>query len=420
MTHKITKLDNGITLIMEKMMEVESVSIKIVVSTGARYENDKTSGISHFLEHMAFKGTETRTAKQIAFDFGNIGASFNAYTAKESTAFYCKVLKEYWQNAFEILTDLFLNSTFDKTELEKERGVILQELAMTNDTPDEIIFDYFMETVFQNQQLGKTILGPKQNIKRFKKNDFIDYITKQYTADNIYIGVCGNIDFNSVEKFVRDNFLIVKKTTENKAEKGKYIGGYFNKVKKNLEQVQCVLGFDGLSYVNKNYFKSIIGNIIFGSGASSRLFQEIRENNGLCYTISSGNSAYNDCGVFSIYIGTDPKKLTKAVEKIVEECKKFIDKDVSDDELNRAKVKVKSSMIMGLESVSSRNSGNIGDYRKYGKIYSVKELTEIVESTTKKDIRNIFTNFFSSTPTLAIYGNGKGVYDYEKFKQLMK
>ena len=197
---KITKLNNGLRLAADEMKDVETVSVGVFVNTGSRNETAKINGISHFLEHMAFKGTKKRSAKQIAEEFEGIGGHINAYTSKEKTVYYAKVLKQHAEFAVEFLSDIIQNSTFDKTELEKERGVILQEIAMTNDTPDDIVFDYFQETAYPSQALGRSILGPEDNIKKFSRNDFTKYIGQQYNYKNIAIAAAGNIKQSDLEK----------------------------------------------------------------------------------------------------------------------------------------------------------------------------------------------------------------------------
>lgn len=410
---EIIKLKNGITLISEEKKDVESVCMKILVKTGARNENINNNGISHFLEHMAFKGTEKRDAKKIAYDFENIGASFNAYTSKETTGYYAKVLKNYVTDSLEILVDMFENSIFLQEELEKERNVILQELAMTKDLPDDMIYEYFMETAFANQAIGRTILGPKKNIKKFQKKDFLNYINNNYLPENIVLSVCGNISFREITKIANDIFNKTNNGKQNPIELAKYTGGYYKKIKKDLEQFQCILGFDCCSYNDKDFYNISVGNFIFGASVSSRLFQEIRENKGLCYSVTSYNASYSDCGAFMIYLGTDPNKINDAIDGVFSEINKFVGKGITDEELKRAKIKIKSSLLMSNESVSSITGNNANNYLKFNRIISLQELSDSVENVTKDDIIRSFRNIISSKPTVALYGSNNKVYDYE-------
>ncbi len=411
---EIGQLKNGIRVVCDYMKDVETTTVEIFVNTGSRNENKKNNGISHFIEHMAFKGTENRNAKQIACDFEKIGASFNAYTSVETTAYYSKQLKEYTEKAIEILIDMIDNSTFSEEELEKERGVILQELAMTEDTPDEIIYDYYKQTAFSNQPYGRSILGPAENIKNFKKQDFLDYIDENYTADNIVLSVAGNITLDKVIDFANRYFKDRKQKRDAKIEDAKYTSGYFKK-EKDLEQVQCIIGFKGISYNNKDKYKLSVMNHILGSSMSSRLFQEIRENKGLCYTIYSYNQFSSDIGSFEIYTGVEPININKTIDAIIEELKKAT-KSIQKDELERAKIKLKSSILMGLESTSNRASSNGGDLLKYNKVIKEKEIIDDISSTSIEDVENILKQIISGTPTVALYGKLSSVYDYEVIK----
>lgn len=411
----IGKLDNGIRIVNDYMKDVETTSIKIIVKTGSRNETTENNGISHFIEHMAFKGTKNRDAKQIACDFEDIGASFNAYTSKDTTAYYSKQLKEYTEQAFEILVDMIDNSIFSEEELERERGVILQELAMTLDTPDDIIYDYYAQTAFSNQPYGRSILGPAENIKNFQQKDFFDYIESNYTIGNIVVSVAGNIDFDTALRIGNKYFNRKRKEQETLAEKAIYTPNYFYK-NKQLEQMQCIIGFKGMSYNDKDKYKLSVMNHIFGSGMSSRLFQEVREKNGLCYTIYSYNDFTFDTGSFQIYTGVEPKNINKTIDNIVNVVKEFLE-EVKEEELNRAKVKLKSSLLMSLENTNSRASSNGMDIIKYNRIVDEKEVIERINETTVDDVKTILKNIVSTEPSVAIYGNGDDVYNYEEIKE---
>lgn len=409
-------LNNGIRVVCDYMPDVETVTTKIIVKTGSRNETTNNNGISHFLEHMAFKGTTSRTAKQIAYDFENIGASFNAYTSKETTAYYSKNLKEYTEKAVEILVDMLDNSTFSDEELERERGVILQELAMTNDSPDDMIFEYFSKTAFKNQPYGRSILGPAKNIKKFTKEDFINHIENNYTANNMVLSVAGNITIDEVVKIANKYFIKQRKNKKLKLKEAKWTSGFFAKDKK-LEQVQCIIGFEGISFYDKNKYKLSVMNHILGSGMSSRLFQDVRETKGLCYTICSFNDATFDTGAFMIYAGVDPANTNKAIDAIAEEIKKMVS-NVNKEELERAKVKLKSSILMSLESTTSRASNNGSDMLLYDKIISKEEIIEEIDGTTIEDVEEILRKIVSSSdPAVALYGKVKDVCDYEEIRK---
>ncbi len=282
---EIITLKNGLRLAVDEMKDVETVSVGVFVNTGSRNETPEINGISHFLEHMAFKGTKKRSARQIAEEFEGIGGRINAYTSKEKTVYYAKVLKQHAEFAVEFLADILQNSTFDEVELEKERGVILQEIAMTNDTPDDIVFDYFQETAYPSQAMGRSILGPVKNIKKFGRKDFSNYINAQYNYQNMAVVAAGNIKESDLVKWSKKYFTSLGDNKIKTYQKAKYQGGDFRKEKK-LEQINLVLGFDGLSYLDPKYYTSQILAMILGGGMSSRLFQEVRENRGLAYLYS--------------------------------------------------------------------------------------------------------------------------------------
>ena len=265
MTNKITTLQNGLRIAADTMKDVETVSVGVFVNTGSRYENYEINGISHFLEHMAFKGTKKRSARQIAEEFEGIVGHINAYTSKEKTVYYAKVLKQHAEFALEFLSDILQNSVFDEVELEKERGVILQEIAMTNDTPDDIVFDYFQEAAYPKQALGRSILGPVSNIKKFGRQHFADYIGKQYNYQNMAVVAAGAIKQDDLVKWSKKYFTKLGTSKIKDPQAGKYVGGNFTK-KKKLEQINLVMGYKGLSYMDPKYYTAQILAMILGGG----------------------------------------------------------------------------------------------------------------------------------------------------------
>lgn len=392
--HEISTLKNGLRVAADRMKEVETVSIGVFVGTGSRNEIPEINGISHFLEHMAFKGTRTRSAKQIAEEFENIGGLINAYTSKERTVYYVKVLKKHAEFAVEFLADILQNSTFDEDELERERGVILQEVAMTNDTPDDIVFDYFQEKAYPDQALGRCILGPEENIKKFHRQDFVDYISKQYNYSNMAVVAAGNIKQKDLVIYCERYFTNLGKQEIAKPEAAKYQGGLFLKTKA-LEQVNLVLGFKGLSYLHDDYYKSQILASILGGGMSSRLFQEVREKLGLAYSVYAFNYNHVDCGVFGIYGGTAPDK----VEKLIEASKKEIEKvckKITDVELQRAKTQFESGILMAKESTSSRMQKLGFDVLVRDEITCDKEKLAKINAVEKEGVLDIANSIFDS------------------------
>ncbi len=416
MKHKITILPNKLRVAVDHMKDVETASVAVFVNTGSRNENETNNGISHFLEHMAFKGTKTRTAKEIAEQFDNIGGKINAYTSRERTVYYVKVLKQDLEFATEFLADILQNSTFDKKELEKERGVILQEIAMTNDTPDDIVFDYFQETAFPNQAIGRSILGPEDNVKKFGRKHFVDYISSQYNYANMAVVAAGNVDEKKFNSYVKKYFNNFGKNKLKEVDTGKYQGGDFRK-EKDLEQTHILLGFEGVSYMDQDYYKTQILSSILGGGMSSRLFQEVREKRGLAYSVYAFNYCNYDSGIFGIYAGTTKDKANKLIDVVSDELLKATDK-ITDIELKRAITQSKANLLMMLESTNSRSQKLGNDILCYGRIIDHSEIIEKISAITKKDLTNFAAKIISgSKPTFSAIGKVKGLPKYDKTAQ---
>jgi predicted Zn-dependent peptidase len=404
----IVTLPNKLRIAVDEMRDVETVSIGVFVKTGSRNESPEINGISHFLEHMAFKGTAKRNAKQIAEEFEGIGGRINAYTSKEQTVYYVKVLKQHAEFAVEFLADILQNSTFDKVELEKERGVILQEIAMTNDTPDDIIFDYFQQTAYPTQALGCSILGPVKNIKKFGREDFSSYIGKQYNYGNMALVAAGNIKQGDVVKWAKKYFTTLGTNKIKNPELGKYRGGDFRKEKK-LEQINLAIGFKGTPYVHHEYYTSQILAMILGGGMSSRLFQEVREQRGLAYSIYAFNYAHQDCGLFGIYAGTTPDKADELIKATRDEINKICEK-ITDVELKRVRTQFQAGLLMAKESTSSRMQKLGSDILFLNRIISDNEIMHKVLAVKKSDITKLAEKtFFSHKPTFAAIGKMKAL-----------
>ncbi len=393
---QIITLKNGLRVAVDEMKEVETASIAVFVHTGSRNETVENNGISHFLEHMAFKGTKTRSARQIAEQFEEIGGKINAYTSREKTVYYVKVLKQHAEFAVEFLSDILQNSVFDKSEVEKERGVILQEIAMTNDTPDDIIFDYWQRAAYPDQPIGRSILGPVKNIKKFQRQDFVDYISSQYNYHNICLVAAGNIKQEDLVKYGQKYFTNLNKNKLEPVKKAKYIGGDFRKEKK-LEQVNLILGFKGFSYIDEeNHYRAHLLSMILGNGMSSRLFQEIRENKGLAYSIFAFNYANFDSGLFGIYAATTEDKAGELISATKNELQKICQK-VTDKEISRVVTQCKAGILMTKESTNSRSQKLGSDILYYNRIIDDKEAIEKISAITKKDLTNMASKIFSSS-----------------------
>lgn len=404
----INTLENGLRIAADEMKDVETVSVGVFVNTGSRYEAPKINGISHFLEHMAFKGTKKRSARKIAEEFEGIGGRINAYTSKEKTVYYAKVLKQHAEFAVEFLADILQNSTFDNIELEKERGVILQEIAMTNDTPDDIIFDYMQEAAYPKQALGRSILGPVKNIKKFDREHFVDYINKQYNYKNMAVVAAGNIKETDLVKWSKKYFTKLGSSEIETPESATYSGGEFRKEKK-LEQVNLTIGFKGHSYLDDDYYTAQTLAMVLGGGMSSRLFQEVRENRGLAYSIYAFNHSHNDSGLFGIYAGTTPEKANELIAATCDEIKKVCEK-ISDKELKRVRTQFEASLLMSKESTSSRMQRLGSDILSRDRLILDKEVLKKISAVKKSDIIRVANEIFvDSKPTFAAIGKVKEI-----------
>ncbi len=415
MAFNSSKLPNGLTILTYNMPQINSVAINLIINVGSRYENSQELGISHFLEHMAFKGTKTRSAKQIAEEFDSIGGHFNAYTGHEQTVYYSKVLTENCYKALEILADIIQNSVYSEQEIAKEYQVILQEIAQLQDNPDEFIQEKFYESAYENQPLGRSILGTAESLKEFNSQNFSHYVDKYYNAPNIYLSVAGNIEHQQVIDFATKLFSSLKNNKNDHFASAKYTGGH-SFVTKELEQTTLILGFESIPYFNiQQLYQVQILSLILGCGMSSRLFQQIRENLGLVYSIGSYNSSYYDSGIFGIYASTNHDKLPILTEQLVSEIKKISD-HIKDTEIDRAKIQLKTSIYIAQEK-SSYKSEEIGkNFAVFGKYIPTEQIIEYIMNITNQDIINMANKLFTTTPTLSIIGTRPLAIDYQKLR----
>ena len=334
-----SKTSNGINVVTYSMEHLNSITINVIVKVGSRYESEEESGISHFLEHMAFKGTKNRTATDIAIEFDTIGGHFNAYTSRENTVYYAKVLSQHGKQAMTILADILQNSVFNSDEITKEFSVISQEIAEVKDNPDDLVYEKFYTLAYPNQSLGRSILGSIENIAKFDKYAFTNYMSKHYNANNIVISIAGKINHTNAVHLVEELFSVFSESPYRNIQSSQYQGGT-EIMQKDLEQTTIALGFEGVSYVNlETFYHAQILSIIFGGGLSSRLFQKIREELGLAYTIGSFMNSYSDSGIFSVYAATDHNNVENLLNNINNEIDK-IQTNISAEELMRAKSRI--------------------------------------------------------------------------------
>lgn len=382
---KLTKLENGLTVVTKSVDTVASVALGYWVSVGGVNEAPLECGISHFLEHMAFKGTRTRSAKDIAVEIESVGGYSNAYTSKEVTAFHAKFLKENVTSGIDILSDIMLNPVFNKMELERERGVILQEISQTYDAPDDIIFDYFQEVAFKNQSLGRSILGPAAIVSKITSNDLRRYREKFYNADNIVFAAAGNISHDEVLELANKYFLEfnIQKTPPHD-ETYQYVGGEFSDVRE-LEQEHVIIGFEGIASLNPDYYTMAVLSSILGSGMSSRLFQEVREKRGLVYSVYSFASSYRRNGLFGIYAATSANKLEELADVAVNELLKMT-VAITEEEFSRTKTQFKASLLMSGESNTASCDQIASQTMLFGKPLEHAEMLEKLNKVSINDV----------------------------------
>lgn len=412
MTFQCTKLNNGFHILTYAMPGAQSVAMNLIARVGSRYESESENGISHFLEHMAFKGTKSRSAKKIAEEFDSIGGHFNAYTSREQTVYYAKVLPENTGIALDIIADIVQNSIFDPEDISKEFNVICQEIAQTLDSPDDLAYEKLTEVAFENQAIGRSILGTKETIMKFTSGDFHSYIKKHYHADNMFLSVAGKVDHEKIVAMATNLFSFTSSDSV-MIPQAKYTSGV-SLISKKLEQSNIIIGFESPSYTEiAKFYHAQILSLVLGGGISSRLFQNIREDLGLAYSVGAFNSSYYDTGLFSLYAGTSHENLAKTSESLVDEILKICD-NVSGEELDRAKAQVRASVIMA-EEKSSYKSEEIGrNYAIFGKYEGFDILMHHINSTTEQDVVSIARRIFSSKPSLSVVGMDASSVDYDK------
>lgn len=403
-----TILKSGVTVLTEEMPEVESSTIGIWVNTGSRRESREVNGISHFIEHLLFKGTERRTALDISREIESVGGILNAFTSREYTCFFAKVLNKDLPLATDLLSDIFMNSKFDAAEMEKEKLVVLQEIKMVEDTPDDLIHDLFAERFWADHPLGWSILGSAKTIKEMKREHITAYFKEQYRTGNFFITAAGGLKHDKVAKMLDPIFAGLKKGAGKKALKKPASKPGVKLIKKNLEQVHLCLGVPVPPQPHPDRYKVYLLNTILGGGMSSRLFQEIREKRGLAYSVYTYLNLCMDAGSLIAYAGTSSSTFGEVLELMLKEYSK-VSKDVTKEELKNAKEQLKGGMLLGLETSENRMTKLARDEIFFGKVMPVKDIVKGIDSVTEKEIKAAAKKFLSPERlTLVAIGNVKG------------
>ena len=403
-------LSNGLTIISEEMKHIRSVSIGIWIKTGSRDEEAKSNGISHFIEHMVFKGTRNRSAEAIARQVDSIGGNLDAFTAKECVCFNVKVLDEHLPIAFDVLSDLVLNPVFAAEDIVRERRVILEEIKMDEDNPDYLVHEIFTQNFWKDHPLGKPILGTKETVKGFEQPLVLDLYQKRFTAGNFTIAAAGNLNHKQFVELVAKHFDRMKPATNGfHGAPPKIAPRITLRNKKSLEQVQICVGVPSHPIAHEKRFASYVLNTLLGGGMSSRLFQNIREKQALAYTVYSELTMYRDAGCMMIYAGCSLRSAGRVIDSIVHEMREITDHLVTAEELRRAKDHLKGSFMLGLESTSSR-MGNLARQELYFKrFFSLDEMLESIEKVTAEDVRKLAGEFFDPQQTaVAMLGRLEG------------
>ena len=385
----IKKLNCGTTVIMEKSERVQSAALGIWVRAGASDEWDEVSGVSHFIEHMMFKGTKNRTAKQIAEDVDKIGGVFNAFTGKEATCYYIKTLSSNICRGAEILLDMLTGSKFDQEEMDRERQVICEEIKMVKDTPDDDVYDTISELVAGGNPLGRSILGTPESLAGIDRSRLVDYRDQMYARDSIVVAVAGNFDEEAIEAIFEDRLTSLRDKKPKKEIQQKPYQQSFNVKVRDIEQTHICLATPGIALDDPRYYAFVLLNSIFGGSMSSRLFQNIREQKGLAYSVCSMNLFSSYWGFFSIYAGVSPEKAEEALDAIHYELDTLRESGVTEEELAMAKEQMKSSYIFGLESVNSRMFSIGKNKLLLDRVYAEEEVLSSFDRVTREDIREV-------------------------------
>jgi len=415
MTAQLSTLTNGLRVATDRLDTVDTVSLGIWIDVGTRHEPAEINGVAHFLEHMAFKGTERRSALAIAEEIEAVGGHLNAYTSRESTAYYAKVLKEDLPLALDILSDILQYSTFDCEEIERERAVILQEIGQANDTPDDIIFDYFQERAFPDQAMGRPVLGRPEIIRRLGRDAVLAYLRAHYGARRMVLAAAGKLDHDRVVDLAEELLGGTPADRSATTEPARYTGGD-RREHRDLEQLHLVMGFPGPALEDPDYYAAAVLSTALGGGMSSRLFQEIREKRGLVYAIHSFVHGYRDGGLFGIYAGTGEAEAAELVPALCEQTVR-LEEGLSPVELNRAKTQMKAGLLMSLESTSARCEQLAQHLLIHGTPFDPVDIVRRIEAVDDDAVRRVVDHWRSGPPTLVALGPMGGLENFDRVRE---
>ncbi len=412
MNIQVTTLASGLTVATDHMPGVETASLGVWVNAGTRHEHPEINGVSHMLEHMAFKGTRRRTAQAIAEEMDAVGGHLNAYTSREHTAYYAKVLKEDVGLAVDIIADILQHSTFEAEELAREQEVVVQEIGQALDTPDDIIFDHFQATAYPGQALGRPVLGTTELVRGMSRDVLFGYMRENYSGRRMILSAAGNVEHERIVALADKLFDALPPDRPLIEQAAAYAGGDYRE-DRDLEQVHVMLGFDGVGYQDPDFYAASVLSTLLGGGMSSRLFQEIREKRGLVYSIYSYTSSYQDGGFFAVYAGTGEDEVAKLVPLVCDEILKIGD-GVTADEVQRARAQLKSSILMSMESTSSRCEQLARQLLIFGRPLTPAEMVAQIEVVDAEMVHGVARRLFGSVPTFAAIGPLARVESYNR------
>lgn len=410
MTVRLATLDNGLRVVTHEMATVETASVGVWVGAGTRNEPAEINGVAHLLEHMAFKGTRRRSAADIATEIENVGGHLNAYTSRESTVYYAKVLKEDVPLALDLLADILLNATFDPEELSRERAVVLQEIGQANDTPEDIVFDRFQATAYPDQPIGRSVLGQPDVVGGMSREQVMAHMRRTYGSNRMVVAAAGSVSHDAVVAMVEELFGNFRPNGAADFEPAVYKGGDFREAR-DLEQLHLILGFPGLAYDDADYYALSMLSTLFGGGMSSRLFQEIRERRGLVYSIYTFASSYRDSGLLGIYAGTGGNEGEELVDAVCAEICRLPESDFS-DEILRARKQLISATVMSLESTGARCDQLGQQTLAFGAPIPVEEQLRRIEAVDAAALARVARRVFSGALTVAAMGPVDNVPGY--------
>jgi predicted Zn-dependent peptidase len=415
MNVRVSRLDNGLTVVTDRMPHLETAALGVWVNVGSRNEAEDQHGITHLLEHMAFKGTQRRSARGIAEEIEAVGGELNASTSVEHTAYYARILADDVPLAVDLLADILKNSIVDPDELKREQHVILQEIGASQDSPEDWAFDLMQETAWPDQPIGRSILGTPETVKAFNAESIRSYLDTHYRAPNMILSAAGKVDHDEIVALAEEKFASFSGDVPTRSGKARYTGGEVRKTR-DLMEAQVLLGFEGRPYGHDDYYAAQILGSVLGGGMSSRLFQEVRETRGLCYAIYAFHWAFSDTGLFAIHAATGADDLAELMPVLADELVRA-GEAIEEAEVARSRAQIRASLMMAMESPAARAGQIARQMMIYGRCLTSEDIVARIDAVTAEDVRRVAAEIFAnSAPTLTAVGPVDGVMDTSEIR----